>query len=288
MKTKNKAMLFVILALALCFFPLNGLIGNNKDSDPIVLSKNNIIVLNTEVNGESVSSVISQARALQTASFQKDKPLYLFLNTPGGDIQTGLELIEALKGMKRPTNTVILFAASMGFQIAQNLGERLIVRNGVLMSHRASGQFTGSFGGKPGSQMDKRYGFWLSRLQELDEQTVKRTKGKQTLKSYQDSYADELWLTGQQAIDGGYADRIVNVRCDHDLSGTTIHSVSFMGLKLAYELDNCPLNTSPMNIKVLVPEDKQQLYTQKQIDEIKERFLEHYLDKQHSAIPMKW
>jgi ATP-dependent protease ClpP protease subunit len=64
---------------------------------------------------------IAQAKALGNQRFSSNEPIYLFLNTPGGSIQTGLEIIESLKGLDRPVSTVTLFAASMGFQIAQNL-----------------------------------------------------------------------------------------------------------------------------------------------------------------------
>jgi ATP-dependent Clp protease protease subunit len=227
--------------------------------DTIVLTKNNLITLNSQVDGQSVSSVISKAKELDSSLNSGitnrlkggDKaPLYLFLNTPGGSIQAGLELIETLKGLGRPVNTVTLFAASMGFQIAQNLDERYIIKNGVLMSHRARGGFEGEFGGQTPSQIESRFQLWMDRLNEMDQQTVNRTKGKQTLESYQKAYASELWITGTKSVEQGYADKVVSVKCDSSLSGTTQHELSFFGIPIQYELDNCPLNTSPMNIKI--------------------------------------
>lgn len=258
---KIKATVGLVLALLLAMVPVSSL-SSAKDSKEaskgaLVLSESNVIVLNTQVDGESTAKVISEAKVLDAKLsgikelVSSKKPLYIFLNTPGGSIQAGLEMIEALKGLGRPVHTITLFAASMGFQIAQNLDNRYIIKNGVLMSHRAKGGFEGEFGGQSPSQIDSRYALWKSRLDELDTVTVTRSKGKQTLASYQKQYASEMWLTGQQSVDQGYADEVSSVKCDSSLDGTTVHSLMFMGMiPVQYELDKCPLNTSPLNIKV--------------------------------------
>lgn len=222
----------------------------------IVLSKDNLAVLNEEVNGQSVSKVLSQVKDLDGKMFSGNKPIYLFLNTPGGSIQAGLELIEGVQAAKRPVHTITLFAASMGFQIAQNLGDRLILKNGTLMSHRAAGGFEGEFGGQSPSQIDSRYTYWLSRLNEMDARTVERSNGKQTITSYQAAYATEMWRTGTQSVDQGYADKIVKVSCDSSLDGMTTNELNFMGIKIKYDLSNCPINTSPTNIRLSIKTNK--------------------------------
>jgi ATP-dependent Clp protease, protease subunit len=285
MKTSHKLVAVAAILVGLYFFPFSSFIGTSSDQDVVVLSKSNTITLNGEIDGETAATVIAQAKAFPANGFMKRKPIYLFLNTPGGSIQTGLEMIEALNGLGRPVETVTLFAASMGFQVVQNLGTRFILRNGILMSHRAQGQFSGYFGGKQGSQIDKRYSFWHDRLEELDLQTVKRTNGKQTLETYQAAYADELWLTGQQAIAGGYADRIVTLRCDSSLNGVTTHSVEFLGAKVLYDLDNCPINTNPMNVRVSFPEEKVTPGPAR-VAEVKAKFTEDYQEKQRAVLPM--
>lgn len=223
----------------------------------IVLTSDNTLSLNDAVTGASVAEVITKAKELDSDNLygavtgKNREPIYFFLRTPGGSIQAGLEMFEALNGLNRPVNTITSFAASMGFQTVQNLGKRYIVQSGVLMSHRASGGFEGQFGGQKPSPMDSQKNFWEQRLQEMDEKTVERSKGKQTLASYQAQYAPDMWLTGSQAVAQGYADEIVQVQCDSSLAGTTTKSVNFMGLiNINYDLDNCPLNSTPMNIRI--------------------------------------
>jgi len=285
MKVNKKIATFVAFALSLLLFPLSSLI-KPVNNDQVVLTKDNLVVLSGEINGDISGEIISKAKDLGNRRLSAGKPVYLFLNTPGGSIQTGLEMIEALKGLDRPVSTVSLFAASMGFQVVQALGERLVLKNGVLMSHRAAGQFEGYFGGQRPSQLDNRYNLWLSRLTELDEQTVNRSNGKQTLQSYQKAYADELWLTGAQAVENGYADRVVTVKCDSSLDGVTSHSTDFLGLKIVYDLDNCPINTSPMNVRISSPTEKE--LSRESIVETRIRFMEQYVNKHRSVVPMYW
>lgn len=285
MRISKKLGAFLVLLVGALLFPLSSVMKSSGDQ--IVLSQDNTIILAGEVDGESAAQVIFQAKLLGNKRFSSKKPLYLFLNTPGGSIQTGLEMIESLNGLGRPISTITLFAASMGFQIAQNLGERLILKNGVLMSHRAQGAFEGYFGGERPSQVDNRYNLWLSRLNEMDLQTVKRTNGRQTLDSYQKAYANELWLTGTQAVEDGYADRVVTVKCDSSLDGVKTHTIMFFGFRVSFDIDNCPLNTTPMNIHVAAPDEKQKLPHEK-IVEVEAKFMQQYVSKHRSVIPMYW
>lgn len=283
MTVNKKSAVVVTLLVGALLFPLSSLNKSSNDNQ-VVLSKDNMVVLSGEIDGEMSGAVISQAKTLGNKRFSNGKPVYLFMNTPGGSIQTGLEMIESLKGLDRPVSTVSLFAASMGFQVVQNLGERLVLKNGVLMSHRAAGEFSGSFGGQRPSQMDNRYNLWLTRLTELDEDVVNRTNGKQTIDSYQKAYANELWLTGSQAVKEGYADRIVSVRCDSSLDGVTTHTIKIFGLKIDFDIDNCPMNTSPMNIRVSSPDDSE--VSPERAKEAEARFTEQFLHRHRDIVPM--
>ena len=234
----------------------------NSNPNNIILTESNLATLSDEVNGESVGSAISE---LRNAVKKKSQPI-LFLDTPGGDIQAGLELNEAVRGLGVEVKTITFFAASMGFQIAQDLGERLIVKNGTLMSHKARGQVSGEFGGQGPSQMDNRLNFWKQRLHDMDLQTVDRTNGKQTIQSYQAAYENELWLTGPQAVENGYADRIVTVSCDNSLHGVKTKTATFFGMEIRYDLDKCPLNTTPKNVRMKVETTKGIMYTNEFIE----------------------
>lgn len=247
------------LTLILASFLLPVLVSADESKTHIILKSSNVVVLGDVVNGQSVGEVIQKFTEMNDgilSRFRKKDPLYLFLNTPGGDVEAGLQLIEAIKAQGRPVHVITSFAASMGFQISQNLGNRYILRSGILMSHRAAGGVEGQFGGQEPSQVQNRYQLWLNRITELDMQTVMRTNGKQTLESYRKAYDNELWLTGEEAVEQGYADEVVSVSCDSSLSGVTTRSAQFMGMTVDYDILNCPISSGVMNPRVHVETNK--------------------------------
>ena len=221
-------------------------------SKQIVLSEDNTLVLNESFNKNSITSLISQAKELDS-SLESDYPIYLVLNTPGGSIQAGLELFEFLRGINRPVHTITLFAASMGFQTVQNLGKRYIVKYGVLMSHYARGGSSGNFGGTDMPSNKKSYDkLWQRRIDMLDQKTVERTNEKQTLDSYRKAYSFDLWLNGQEAVNQGYADEVVTVRCNETLQGTREEEVETLLFTISAVFSKCPLITTPLSIEAIL------------------------------------
>ena len=222
----------------------------HKDAT-ISLTDTNTVALMSEVDGASVDKVISQLYKLDQIN-TKD-PIYLVLYTPGGSIEDGFNLMTVAQGLHRPVNTVVLFAASMGFQITQALGTRYITQYGTLMSHRAKGGFEGEFPG----QVNSRLNYWLDRMDEMDKITIARTNGKQTLESYVKSYQNELWLTGPKAVAQGYADALANIRCDKSLMTTYKEMVETFFGNIIVTWSRCPLITTPVAVELpLVTPDK--------------------------------
>lgn len=239
-----------VVLLFLCSFVASA------NSPLIHLKSDNTLMLNDVVTQESVAKIMVQARKMDQTLFSSDDPIYLVLNTPGGDVEAGIALTRFLNGLRRPVETITIFAASMGFQIAQQLKTRHIVKHGVLMSHHAKGGLEGEFGGQQPAQIDTRLAHYTALVKALDEQTVRRTKGKQTLESYTKAYDHELWVLDEAAVEQGYADDSVDVRCDRSIQGTELHSTDFMGIPIEYETDKCPLNTGILSVKMQVPTNK--------------------------------
>jgi ATP-dependent Clp protease, protease subunit len=249
-KHKEKSMLKLLSALVVTFFMAFPAMAQKTPT--VNLTTDNTIVLNGPVNDASVRKVQMDAKRLD-ASLDSNYPLFLILNTPGGSIQSGLELIEFLQSLNRPVHTITIFSASMGWQIAQHLNGRLIINYGVLMSHRAFGGFRGEFPG----QLDSRLEFWKRRVYEMDQVTVNRTKGKQTMESYQAAMANELWIGGQDAVEMGYADRVVRMRCSKELSNQleTVAVRTFFG-SINLVFSGCPTVTGPVGVSALIRTNK--------------------------------
>jgi len=122
-------------------------------SKTITLESKNIVVFRGPVTEKSASEV--QTKILEMSHrLGKNKVIYLVLNTPGGSVGAGLDLIDFLRAIPQKVHTITLFAASMGFQFAQNMDKRYITPNGTLMSHRAR---LGGLGGQLDGELESRY-----------------------------------------------------------------------------------------------------------------------------------
>jgi ATP-dependent Clp protease, protease subunit len=222
-----------------------------KAKKTITLTADNSLLLSDEVNGTSAALVSKEAQD-KDSKLESGDPLYLVLSTPGGSIQDGLELIENLKGLNRPVHTITIFAASMGFQIAQQMNKRYITHFGTLMAHKAKGQFRGEFPG----QIDSRYVYYVKRLNEMDRLTTERTKGKLTEKQFKDLYENEVWIDGFDTVSYGLADEVVGVKCDQSLSGTKNQTFNFMGFVVELVTAKCPTILGILDVKGLIATNK--------------------------------
>jgi len=235
-------MLKLILISLLAIVPIQG-----KD---IILNSQNSLILEKAFDLASTSEVSQKISELASPdltniliplSSSKIKDIYLVLVTPGGEVGAGLIMIDyinAILGVK--VHTISLFAASMGFITAQGLNGRYITKSGTYMSHKIRGGFRGEFPG----QLDSRYNYYLRRVKRLDENIAKRTNGKHTVKSYNMLMENEYWCEGQDCVDQGFADEVVNVSCDASLKGSEIKTItfSFLGMSATVKLSRskCP------------------------------------------------
>lgn len=219
----------------------------------VTLTKDNMLVINDYFYGQSVSNLSQKARELDSKLPAKD-PLYLVINSGGGSIEAGIELIENLNRLNRPVHTITIFSASMGFQTVQGVnGLRLIQGEGTLMSHKARGGFFGEFPG----QLDSRYRHYLTRVTNLDKKVVARTKGKHTMKSYANLIENEYWCDARECIGQGLADNVVNASCDNSLNGTHTKLYDrfiYMGhvIEIVDTYADCPIITYELDWNVYI------------------------------------
>ena len=218
-------------------------------SEPITLTKDNLVSINSQVDSRSVTEASIAIQKLN-ASESKD-PIYLVLNTPGGSVFDGIEFIRYAKSSRRPVHTITLFAASMGFQIVEALpGTRYIAESGVLMSHRAA---TGGLSGQFPGELNVRLDFLGEVTRELDEGVAKRAG--MSLKQYQDLIHDEYYATPEKAIKGKFADKKAEVKCDDSLNGTYLISVPTPFGTVNVEFAKCPLITGVVSAGFQKPSD---------------------------------
>ena len=104
------------------------------------LLQDRIIMLSGEVNDDIASLVVSQLLFLESQDPTKD--IYLYINSPGGVVSSGLAIYDTMNYVKCDVSTICMgLAASMGaFLLAGGAkGKRLALPNAEIMIHQPSG-----------------------------------------------------------------------------------------------------------------------------------------------------
>ncbi|MCR1935553.1 ATP-dependent Clp endopeptidase proteolytic subunit ClpP [Clostridium tepidum] len=108
------------------------------------LLKDRIIMLSEEVNDTTASLVVAQLLFLEAED--PDKDIYLYINSPGGSITSGMAIYDTMQYIKPDVSTICVgMAASMGaFLLAAGAkGKRYALPNSEVMIHQPLGGFRG-------------------------------------------------------------------------------------------------------------------------------------------------
>lgn len=108
------------------------------------LLKERIIMLSEEVNDTTASLVVAQLLFLEGED--PDKDIYLYINSPGGSITSGMAIYDTMQYIKPDVSTICIgMAASMGafLLVAGAKGKRFSLPNSEIMIHQPLGGFQG-------------------------------------------------------------------------------------------------------------------------------------------------
>jgi ATP-dependent Clp protease protease subunit len=104
------------------------------------LLKDRIVMLDTDVNSQSASLIVSQLLFLEAED--PDSDIILYVNSPGGHVTAGLGIVDTMNFIKCDVVTVVYGqAASMGSVIASSgaKGKRYILPNASHLIHQPMG-----------------------------------------------------------------------------------------------------------------------------------------------------
>ena len=172
------------------------------------LLKERIIFLNGEVNDTSASLVVAQLLFLESEN--PDKDIYMYINSPGGVITSGMAIYDTMQYIKPDVATLCIGqACSMGsFLLAGGAkGKRFSLPNSRIMIHQPLGGFQGQATDieihareilNIRKRMNKLYSQHCNRPLEEIEQAVER----------------DNFMSAEEALNFGLIDKVITNRDD--------------------------------------------------------------------------
>lgn len=167
------------------------------------LLKERIIWLGSEVAEDNANQICAQMMLL--AAQDPDKPIFLYINSPGGSVTAGMAIYDTMQYIQPEVVTVALgMAASMGQLLltAGTPGKRYATPHARILMHQPSGGVGGT-----ASDIRINANLILQMKQELAEINAQRT-GKSVEQIREDSERDH-WFTAQEALEYGFIDHVI-------------------------------------------------------------------------------
>jgi ATP-dependent Clp protease protease subunit len=182
------------------------------------LLKDRVIMLDTEVSEHSASLIVAQMLFLESEN--PDKDISLYINSPGGLVTAGLAIYDTMQFIKCDVQTIVMGqAASMGSLLAQAgaPGKRFVLPESRTMIHRVSSGTPGTRGSVHVQDLqfeDSKRSFEESvRINKrLTELYVKHNTASKQYDELYETMKFDTFLSAQQAVDFGLADKIVEKR----------------------------------------------------------------------------
>lgn len=170
------------------------------------LLNDRIIFLGEEINSVSANLVVAQLLHLESQDAEKDISLYI--NSPGGEVYSGLAILDTMNFIKPQVSTICVgMAASMAAVLlsAGAKGKRFCLPHSKVMIHQPSG-------GAQGQQTEiEIVAEEIKKTRRELNQILSDASGQPIEKVQADTERDN-YLTAVEALDYGLIDRIVTSR----------------------------------------------------------------------------
>ena len=167
------------------------------------LLKDRIIMLSGEINDAVASSVVAQLLFLEAEA--PDKDIYLYINSPGGVITSGMSIYDTMNYIRCEVNTICIGqAASMGAFLLSSgeKGKRYSLPHARIMIHQP-------LGGAQGQATDIAIqAEEILRIRSL----LNSILAKQTLKSTKTIAKDverDKFMSATEALEYGLVDKVI-------------------------------------------------------------------------------
>lgn len=170
------------------------------------LLKDRIVFISTAIDDTVADIVIAQLLFLESEN--PDKPIYLYINSPGGSVTAGLAVYDTMQYVKSEVSTICIGqAASMAAVLLASgaKGRRYVLPHSRVMLHQV-------LGGVQGQASDiEIHAKEILRVREQLNEILKVHTGQSLEKIASDTERD-FFLTAQQSLEYGLVDAIINKR----------------------------------------------------------------------------
>ena len=166
------------------------------------LLKERIVMLDGEVNDMSASLIKAQLLFLE--SEDSEKPIWLYINSPGGSVSAGLGIYDTMNFVKPEVGTICTgLAASMGaFLLCSGAkGKRICLPNSEVMIHQPLG---GAQGQATEILIAAKH---IERTRNRLNTIIANNCGK-TIEEVAAATERDNWLTAEEALEFGLIDEI--------------------------------------------------------------------------------
>lgn len=163
-----------------------------------------ILFLGSEVNDAIANSLVAQMLYLD--SEDSSKPIYLYINSPGGSVTAGLAIYDTIQYVKSEVVTICVgLAASMGAFLlgAGTKGKRLALPHSRIMIH----QPLGGTSQRQASDIEIEAREIL-RIKDMLNQSMADMTGKELAKIEKDTDRD-YFMSAAEAVEYGLIDRVI-------------------------------------------------------------------------------
>ena len=170
------------------------------------LLKDRIIFLGTGVDDNVANAIIAQMLFLE--SDEPDQDIYLYVNTPGGQVSSGMAIYDTMQYIKPDVQTICIGqAASMGALLlaAGANGKRFSLPHARIMIHQPSGGFQGQH---TDIEIQAKE---ISRIREILDGILATHSGQDRKKVHKDTERDH-YMTGAEALKYGLIDKLITKR----------------------------------------------------------------------------
>ena len=170
------------------------------------LLKDRIIFLGTGVDDNVANAIIAQMLFLE--SDEPDQDIYLYVNSPGGQVSSGMAIYDTMQYIKPDVQTICIGqAASMGALLlsAGAKDKRFALPHSRIMIHQPSGGFQGQH---TDIEIQAKE---ISRIREILDGVLARHSWQDAKKVRKDTERDH-YMTGEEALSYGLIDKLITKR----------------------------------------------------------------------------